>query len=84
MSLVASPGAGEFQLQRYRTGELCQDWTLTQGQANALGRRAGEPPLPLSASARSQIWYTANAWVTMLPRWLELPWARAYPDYRFE
>lgn len=38
---------------------------LTQGQANALGRRAGEPPLPLERQRRSPIWCTANAWGTM-------------------
>lgn len=41
---------------------------LTQGQANALGRHAGEPPLPLERQrARLPIWCTANAWGTMPP-----------------
>ena len=34
---------------------------LTQGQANSLGRRQGEPSLPLERQ-RSPIWCTANAW----------------------
>lgn len=37
---------------------------LTQGQANALGRRAGEPSLPLERQRAIANPCTASAWVT--------------------
>ena len=41
---------------------------ITQDQANMLGRRAGEPSLPLERQRRSPIWYTANASATKVRR----------------
>jgi putative chitinase len=37
---------------------------ITQAQANALGRRQGEPSLPLERQRALPIWSTANVWVT--------------------